>query len=142
MNPTNILLLAVICMMGITFFACDASSQQHEVTHAEVQHTALSSGKESKDALRAAQKASKTMEWEAMKIDFEAEFRENEIRIEGIKAKMKRIAALEQTNRKLKANIVAYQQDQVDWELFKRAFIYDANALRKELDDLSGQRKK
>ena len=142
MNPTLVLLFAATLMTGILFSSCESSSQQQEVSQAQVQYIALSSNKEHKEKITTTQNTTNSQDWETLKIASEKQFRHNEIRIAEIKAKMKRIAALEQTNRKLKATIETYQQGQVDWELFKRAFNYDMQALEKELNDLSRYTKK
>lgn len=142
MHPTHFLLLLLIGMSGIIFFACESSSQRPEVTQAQVQYLAPPTNKEIRDGLNASQQDSKSRELEVLKSRFEEEYRRNETRISEIKAKMKRVSTLEQANKKLKASIETYQQGQVDWDLFKRAFNYDMQALGKELEDLSGHSKK
>jgi putative cell wall-binding protein len=129
-------------MTGILFSSCESSSRQQKVSQAQVQYIALSSNKERKEMIATTQNTTNSQDWETLKFASEKQFRHNEIRISEIKAKMKRIAALEQTNRKLKTSIETYQQGQVDWELFKRAFNYDMQALGKELEDLSRYTKK
>ena len=80
---------------------------------------------------------SRTQEYDRVRTEFENEFRNNEILINTLKLKLKKIAQLEQTNRTLKAEIEAYPQSQVDWELFKRAVKSDTHELKKELHALS-----
>jgi hypothetical protein len=55
---------------------------------------------------------------------------------------MKPVVTIEKTNDKLKARIETYQQGDVDWDLFKRAFNSDRRSLTKEMNSLSGRTNK
>jgi hypothetical protein len=67
--------------------------------------------------------------------EFEIEYQANEIRMAEIKTQGKGVATLERINKKLKSRIDAYQPEDVDWDLFKRAFNSDVRTLAEELSD-------
>jgi hypothetical protein len=141
-NPTQALLLssALIAVMFLT--ACNASSRGQEVNDTKLQNVTLASNKEQRDARTISRKAVLASELQSLRDEFEAEYKENEIRIAKIKAMMKPVSTIERTNKKLKARIETYQPGDVDWDLFKRAFNSDRRSLTKEMNSLSGRTNK
>jgi hypothetical protein len=140
--PTQALLLssALIAVMFLT--ACNASSRGQEVNDTKLQNVTLASNKEQRDARTISRKAVLASELQSLRDEFEAEYKENEIRIAKIKAMMKPVSTIERTNKKLKARIETYQPGDIDWDLFKRAFNSDRKLLTKELTALSGHTNK
>jgi hypothetical protein len=141
-NPTQALLLssALIAVMFLT--ACNASSRGQEVNDTKLQNVTLASNKEQRDARTESRNVRVVNELEALRDEFDKEYLGNEIRIAELKAKMKPVVTIEKTNDKLKARIETYQQGDVDWDLFKRAFNSDRRSLTKEMNSLSGRTNK
>jgi len=142
MYRAQVFILTACFVGGAVFSACKPAIQYHDSVQLQVQDVPPLSAKERRDETTATQNASRKRELEALKNTFEDNFRDNEAQIEELKEKMKRIASLEQANRKLKSRIDTYEPGTVDWELFRRAFKYDMQALGKELRELSGHSKK
>jgi hypothetical protein len=141
-NPTQALLLSSALIAVIFLTACNASSRGQEVNDTKLQNVTLASNKEQRDARTISRKAVLASELQSLRDEFEAEYKENEIRIAKIKAMMKPVSTIERTNKKLKARIETYQPGDIDWDLFKRAFNSDRKLLTKELTALSGHTNK
>ena len=96
-----------------------------------------------------AAKTAKAEDWRIFKLDAEAKIKANEIRIAGIREKMKtsgkapdaiyqtKIDLLEQQNKNMTARIEAYTKTQSDWEEFKREFNHDMDQLGEALKDIT-----
>lgn len=93
-------------------------------------------------------------EWAEFKRESEIKIRENEERIQELKQKMmepgvgldsmrqNRIDRLEERNNNLKAKIRTYENDQSDWESFKREFNHDMDQIGDAFEDLTIDNKK
>jgi hypothetical protein len=141
-NPTQALLLSSALIAVIFLTACNASSRGQEVNDTKLQNVTLASNKEQRDARTESRNVRVVNELEALRDEFDKEYLGNEIRIAELKAKMKPVVTIEKTNDKLKARIETYQQGDVDWDLFKRAFNSDRRSLTKEMNSLSGRTNK
>jgi hypothetical protein len=94
-------------------------------------------------------KVANAEEWNAFKTESEVKIKDNQIRIDELKVKMKKpgqtfdamyaknIENLEQKNRDLKTRIGAYETNQSDWESFKREFNHDMDEVGQALRDLT-----
>jgi hypothetical protein len=143
MKKTIISLVVVTTLIsGAIFTGCGPSTPKEEAAKTEV--------KEAKEDLKDAQKAATAEEWKAFKDESELRIRDNEVRIAELKAKIKKsgkeldvlyekkIDALEQQNKDMKARIDVYERNnKSDWESFKREFNHDMDELGKALKDLT-----
>jgi hypothetical protein len=148
MKKTIITLAVVVSVVsGTLFTACGPATPKEEAAKDQVQ--------QAKDELKDAQKAATAEEWQAFKDESEVKIKDNEIRIAELKAKIKKsgkeldalyekkIEALEQQNKDMKARISAYETNKKsDWESFKREFNHDMDELGKALKDLTVDNKK
>jgi len=139
--------VAATLIMGALFTSCGSSTPKEEAAQAQVQ--------EAKEELSDARKEATAEEWKAFKDESELKIQVNEIRIAELKAKIKKsgkeldalyekkIDALEQQNKDMKARISAYETNKKsDWESFKREFNHDMDELGKALKDLTVDNKK
>jgi hypothetical protein len=141
-NPTQALLFSSTLIAVMFLTACNASSGGQEVNDTGLPNVTLASTKEQRDARTESRNVRVVNELEALRDEFDKEYLGNEIRIAELKAKMKPVVTIEKTNDKLKARIETYQQGDVDWDLFKRAFNSDRRSLTKEMNSLSGRTNK
>ena len=93
-------------------------------------------------------------EWAEFKSESERKIMENEARIQELKQKMmepgvgldslrqNRIERLEEKNNELRVKIRTYENDQSDWESFKREFNHDMDEIGDAFKDLTIDNKK
>ena len=138
------LMLAVMTMFiaGTIFTGCQTSTEKEQIAQ-----DALDEAKA--DETAAAQKVASAEEWQTFKAESETKINDNEIRIAELKEKMKksgktmdelyaqRIDTLEQKNKDLRTRMANYEQNQSDWESFKREFNHDMDELGKAMKDLT-----
>jgi len=143
MKKTIISLVVVATLIsGAIFTGCGPSTPREDAAKTEV----LEANEELKDA----RKAATAEEWKAFKDESELKIRDNEVRIAELKSKIKKsgkeldalynkkIDALEQQNKDMKARIDVYEKNnKSDWESFKREFNHDLDKLGKALKDLT-----
>ena len=148
MKKTIISLFVVTTLIsGAIFTGCGPSTPKEDAAQAKVS--------DAKVELKAAHKAATAEEWKAFKDESELKIRDNEIRVEELKAKIKktgkeidalnekRIDVLEQQNKDMKARIDAFERNnKSDWESFKREFDHDMDELGKALKNLTVDNKK
>lgn len=148
MKKSIITLVAIATLIsGAIFTSCGSSTPKEAAAQAKVT--------DAKEELKDARKAATAEEWKAFKDESELKIRDNEIRIAELKAKIKKsgkeldalyekkIDALEQQNKDMKARIDTYEKDKKsDWESFKREFNHDMDELGKALKDLTVDNKK
>ena len=136
------LVVAATLISGAIFTGCRPSTPREDAAKTEV----LEANEELKDA----RKAATAEEWKAFKDESELKIRDNEVRIAELKSKIKKsgkeldalynkkIDALEQQNKDMKARIDVYEKNnKSDWESFKREFNHDLDKLGKALKDLT-----
>ena len=138
------LMLAVMTtfIAGTILTGCQTSDQKEQTAQ-----DALDEAKA--DETAAAQKVASAEEWQTFKAESETKINDNEIRIAELKEKMKksgktmdelyaqRIDTLEQKNKDLRTRMANYEQNQSDWESFKREFNHDMDELGKAMKDLT-----
>jgi outer membrane murein-binding lipoprotein Lpp len=142
MKKTIISLVVTTLISGAIFTGCGPSTAKEDAAKTEV--------KEAREDLKDAQKAATAEEWKAFKDESELRIRDNEVRIAELKVKIKKsgkdldalyekkIDALEQQNKDMKARIDVYERNnKSDWESFKREFNHDIDELGKALKDLT-----
>lgn len=127
---------------GTILTGCQTSDQKEQTAQ-----DALDEAKA--DETAAAQKVASAEEWQTFKAESETKINDNEIRIAELKEKMKksgktmdalyaqRIDTLEQKNKDLRTRMANYEQNQSDWESFKREFNHDMDELGKAMKDLT-----
>jgi hypothetical protein len=148
MKKLIITLMVVVTVITSTIItACGPSTPKEDAAKAKVE--------DAKEELKDARKEATAEEWKAFKDESELKIRDNEIRIAEFKAKIKetgkaldalyekKIDALEQQNKDMKARIDAYETNkESDWEAFKREFNHDMDELGQALKDLTVDNKK
>jgi len=141
------LAMASTLIAGAMLTGCQPSNPKVESAQENVQ--------DAKQELKAAQKEASAEEWKAFKDESEVKIKDNDIRIAELKAKLKKsgtkldalyekkIDALEQQNRDMKARIDGYESSvHSDWDAFKREFNHDMDQLGQALKDLTVDNKK
>jgi hypothetical protein len=151
----SIFALAVItCLAGTVIISCKPSTKEEKESQQKVE-IARDNLEYAKDSLNMAKKAATKEEWEAFKNSGDSIIRINDLRIAGLKLKMKNtgksidakyqknIDAMEQKNKDLKVKMDAYKNDvSSDWQSFKREFKHDTDEIGKALKDLTVDNKK
>ena len=101
-----------------------------------------------------ASKKATDVEWQTYKTEMLASISANEVRIEELRKALnkpgnkfdanysKNIDSLQNRNLDLKNRIENYENNQTDWESFKREFNSDMDGLGKEFDDFIAKNKK
>jgi predicted nucleic acid-binding Zn-ribbon protein len=142
----SIILSTVLISVAI-ITGCRPSTPEKESARDQV--------KQAKLELQQARKAASAEEWKAFKDESELKIKNNGIRIAEFKAKIKlsgkeldevyekRIDALEQQNKSMKARISDFETDtKSDWQAFKREFNHDMDELGNSLKDFSVDNRK
>ncbi len=141
---------------AITMFIATAaivSCKSPEDKVADAQASVVDAKKDLKevqhDSIVAAAKSATADEWKMFKNDAEATIKNNEIRIQDLKAKMKKadkattdmyaqkLETYEQQNQALKTKIADYDKNHSDWETFKKEFNKSVNDLGQSLKDFT-----
>jgi uncharacterized protein HemX len=143
MKKTLISLAIVASALAVSIFtSCGPANPKEQADQTQV--------KKDKEELKIDQRAATAEEWKTFKDESELKIKDNEARIAELKAKIKKsgkeldavyekkVDALEQQNRDLKARIDTYEKNgKSDWESFKREFNHDMDELGKALKDLT-----
>jgi hypothetical protein len=151
----SIFTLAVItCVTGTVMISCKPTTKEEKESQEKVE-IARDNVEDAKDSLDVAKKAATEKEWEAFKNSGDSIIRINNLRIAGLKLKMKNtgesidtkyqnnIAVMEQKNKDLKVKMDAYKNDMnSDWQSFKREFKHDTDEIGQALKDLTINNKK
>ncbi len=136
----SIFTLAVItCIVGTVMISCKPSTKEEKESQVKVE-IARDNLEYAKDSLDMAKKEATEEEWKAFKNSGDSIIRINNLRIAGLKMKMKNtgnaidvkyqknIDAMEQKNKDLKVKMDAYKNDmKSDWQSFKREFKHDTD---------------
>ncbi len=148
------LAVTIILMAGTIFTSCQSAVQKQEAAQAKVQDAKKELNAAQKDANVAAQVVATAEEWEAFRNDSELKIKANEVRITELNVKMKKpgeifdaiyekkIINLEQQNKEMRARLTAYENNQSNWESFKREFNHDMDEIGQALKDLTVDNKK
>lgn len=149
MKKTLITFVAIMLVTVTIFTSCQSSAQKEKVAEENLQGAQKDLEKAQDNADEDAAKTAKAEDWRIFKLDAEAKIKANEIRIAGIREKMKtsgkapdaiyqtKIDLLEQQNKNMTARIEAYTKTQSDWEEFKREFNHDMDQLGEALKDIT-----
>jgi chromosome segregation ATPase len=131
------------------FSGCQSSAEKMDSANQKVEDAREDLKDAQQDASVVAVKVANAEEWAAFKAESEIAIKDNQVRIDDLKIKMKKpgqtfdamyarnIENLEQKNKDLKTRIGAYEANQSDWESFKREFNHDMDELGKALRDLT-----
>ncbi|MBK8490417.1 MAG: hypothetical protein IPL49_05775 [Saprospirales bacterium] len=137
-----ILAVATMFMAGTVFTGCQTAAEKEQADQDRLEAAQA-------DLDAAADKLATAEEWRAFKTESEEKINDIEIRIAELKEKMKnsgkildglyaqRIETLEQKNRDLRTKMANYEQNQSDWESFKREFNHDMDELGQALKDFT-----
>jgi len=144
----SIFTLAVItCIAGIVMISCKPATKEEKESQEKVEIA--------KDSLDVAKQVASDQEWKAFRNSGDSIIRINDLRIAGLKLKIKEtgdavdtkyqenIEILEQKNKDLKVKMNVYKNDvNSDWKSFKREFKHDTDEIGKALKDFAVDNKK
>ena len=162
-NSISMFAFATMLTAATTFTACDSPEKkvenaQNKVENAQDKVTEakdkVSDAKENlteaqKTANAEAQKTADAAAWKTYKAEAEAKMKTNDVRIDELKAGMKKagksvaasykenVAILEKKNMAMKARISDYDKSQSNWESFKKEFNHDMDELGAALKDFT-----
>ena len=151
----SIFTLAVItCVAGIVMISCKPSTKEEKESQEKVE-IARDNLDDAKDSLAVARKEATEQELEAFRNSGDSIIRINNLKIAGLKLKMKEtgksidvtyqknIDILEQKNENLQVKMDTFKNDaKSDWQSFKREFKHDTDEIGKALKDLTVNNKK
>jgi len=155
MKKTIIILAVTAAFMAEAVFSgCQSADQKIAEAKEKVQDANQDLKLEQNKANTAAQKTANAEAWKALKSEWEAAIKSNEIIIADLKAEIKKpgkifdgmfeksINELEQKNKEMKIRIDAYDKSQSDWESFKREFTHDMDGIGTALKNLTVNNKR
>ena len=151
----SIFTLAILtCLSGIVMISCKPNTKEEKESQEKVE-IARDNVEDAKDSLDVAKRAATDEEWKAFKNSGDSVININNLRIAGLKLKMKNtgnsidaeyqknIDAMEQKNKDLKVKMDTYKNDvSSDWQSFKREFKHDTDEIGRALKDLTFNNKK
>jgi exonuclease VII large subunit len=155
-NVFCILTTTALFTAGTLFTGCESSEKKVENAQEKMQDARQDLKEAQKDANVEARRTANAEAWKTMRDETTIKIKENEVRIEELRMKMKRpgktldavyeerIAALEQRNRDLKTRIDGYDANTAsgDWETWKREFNRDMDSLGRSLRDFTVDNKR
>ena len=154
MKKSIFILTAVVFIAGITFTGCKSNSDKEADAVENLKDASDNLDAVNEDAEQDAIKKANDEEWQTYKEEANKTISDNEVRIAELKSAMKKpgktfdaayaksIDALEEKNTSLKTKISDYENNQTDWESFKREFSSDMTGLGEALKDLTVNNKK
>ena len=144
-----IIALITFFLAPIMFIHCNTPTQKTDKTKSDVQEATQDVTQPQADVKQQKPKPVTAEEWKAFKSSSETKIKENDSRITSLKGSMvkdsinqKKITEFEQKNNILRSKLIAYENDQIDWEAFKRAFSHDLDELANSLNEINNQDKK
>ncbi len=149
MKKTVFTSLLIIAIAAASLTSCTSSEQKVENAENKVLDAKENLKEVKKDSTVAAQKQATIVEWKIFKNAAEATIKNNKIRIDQLKEKLKSaglataavysksIDDMEMQNQNLKLKIENYEKSNTDWESFKASFNSDVNALGQALKDFT-----
>jgi DNA polymerase II small subunit/DNA polymerase delta subunit B len=151
----SILILAVaLVMAGNVFLSCKSNSEKESEAIEKVQDAKENLDDVTEDINEDAISKANDAEWQTYKSEAIKTITANEIRIAELKkaiskpgttfdkAYVKSISSLEDKNASLKVKITNYENNQTDWDSFKREFNSDMNELGTAIKDVTTKNKK
>ncbi len=148
-------LLAVTAgLSGLAITSCKSNTEKNEEAVENVNDANANLKDVQEEATIDASKKATDAEWQTYKTEMLASINDNEIRITELKKAFnkpgtrfdanysKTIDALQKRNLDLKVRIENYENNQTDWESFKREFNSDISGLGKAFDDFTVKNKK
>ena len=145
---------AIFIAFAAAFASCNSPSNRAEKAQENLAESREELNEAKADAELQQQKAATAEEWTVFKSNSEVKIKENETRIAEIKAKMmkpghaldsmyqRRINVLEEKNNNLRTKVNAYENNQSDWESFKREYNHDMDEIGKAFKDITIDNKK
>ena len=142
-------LVALLILAQAIFTGCQSSNDKLEAANKKVEEEREELQEAKQDANAEAVKVANAEEWRVFKTESEVKIKENQERIDELRAKMKKpgqtfdemyakkIDNLEQKNKDLRTKIGGYETNQSDWESFKREFNHDMDELGQAIRDLT-----
>jgi len=142
----TILILAILFVVFGTFLdSCKSPAEKVEDAQNKVQDAKTDLQTVIKDSLTDVQKAANVEEWKIFRNESQVKIKNNEIRIDALKSKIKkegvnekveynsRIDSLEMKNKELVTRMDNYNRGKSDWETFKLEFNRDLDGLGESL---------
>jgi chromosome segregation ATPase len=141
------LTIAAAIMVGSIFTGCDMSNDKVDDAQADVQEAKQDLKTAQNKANEQAEKDARDEQWRIFKADAEAKIADNDARITELRGKLNssgrtmsnvhenRIKTLEDQNKDLRNRMYSYENNQSDWEVFKREFNRDMDALGNSIRD-------
>lgn len=148
------LAITATLLAGTIISGCQSSGQKVDAAEENVAEARQDLRDAEKDADVAAQNKLDAEEWRIYRAESELTIRDNEVRINELKVKMKkpgkvfdplyakRIEALEQRNKTMKLRMETYEKNQSNWVSFRDEFKHDMNELGQAMKDLTVDNKK
>jgi len=147
-------LAIAVCLSGIVFTACKSNTEKEadateKVVDANENLDAVNEDIDKDETIKA-----NDMEWQTYKEEVTITIAANEVRITELKAALKKpgntfdanysksIQSLEDKNTSLKMKIKNYENNQTDWDSFKREVDSDMTELGNAFKDLTVKNKK
>nr|WP_315171968.1 hypothetical protein [uncultured Flavobacterium sp.] len=147
-------LAIAVCLSGIVFTACKSNTEKEadateKVVDANENLDAVNEDIDKDETIKA-----NDMEWQTYKEEVNITIAANEVRISELKAALKKpgntfdanysksIQSLEDKNTSLKMKIKNYENNQTDWDSFKREVDSDMTELGNAFKDLTVKNKK
>ena len=149
MNKLILGLAVAVFMVGNVFTSCKSNTEKEADAIENVQEAEENLDNVTDDINNDAITKANDAEWQTYKAEAYKSIAENETRIIALKKAMnksgttfdanykKNIDALEERNENLKNKISDYENNQTDWESFKREFNSDMSELGNALKDLT-----
>ncbi len=129
--------------------SCQSSAEKEKAAQQKLEKDKIELEKTQMEAKAKANREAIAAEWASFKVSTEIKIAENEATIAELKVKMKKagktldklyekkIDMLEEQNKNLRSRLNSYENNQSDWETFKREFNHDMDELGKALKDLT-----
>ncbi len=148
----SILMLAIFA--GTVFTGCKNNSEKEAAAVADVQDATEDLNDVKDDVNKDAVTKANDPEWQEYKMEANKTIAENETRITELQTAMKKpgktfdanykksIESLVEKNNSLKIRIADYENNQTDWDTFKREFDSDIAGLGQAFKDLTVNNKK
>ena len=149
MKHTFLIVTILLIVFGTFFNSCKSSSEKVEDAQNKVQDANADLKAVIKDSLTVEQKAANVAEWKIFRNESQVKIKDNEIRIEALKSKIKRggsitneanegtVDSLEIKNKELVTRMDNYDRGKSDWETFKLEFNRDLDGLGESLKNFT-----
>lgn len=134
-------------MAGTIFTGCQSTAQKQDAAQAKVKDARQDLNEAKQDAAEI--KLATAEEWATFKRDADVRIRDNDVRFTELNVDLKKpgitidevyskkIANLELRNKEMRTRLTSYENNQTNWDSFKREFNRDMDELGKSLKDLT-----